>query len=103
MQIKTIIRVLLTLVDVKEPRHCIKELEKIAIVSNLSMVLCWSNEEVARYLETFKAYEFKSAEAIMEKATTTAPGQSKYQSYKTKLLENMHLRITPSSNHYKHI
>lgn len=68
---------LLALVDVKEPRHCIKELEKIAIVSNLSMVLCWSNEEVARYLETFKAYEFKSAEAIMEKATTTATGQSK--------------------------
>ncbi len=33
--------------------------------------MCWSNEEVARYLETYKAYEFKSAEAIMEKATIT--------------------------------
>jgi hypothetical protein len=33
--------------------------------------VCWSNEEVARYLETYKAYEFKSAEAIMEKATIT--------------------------------
>lgn len=31
--------------------------------------MCWSNEEVARYLETYKAYEFKSAEAIMEKST----------------------------------
>lgn len=69
------VRVLLALVDVKEPRHCIKELEKIAIFSNLSLILCWSNEEVARYLETFKAYEFKSAETIMEKATVTAPGQ----------------------------
>ena len=66
---------MLALVDVKEPRHCIKELEKISIYSNLSLVLCWSNEEVARYLETFKAYEFKSAETIMEKATVTVPGQ----------------------------
>ncbi len=67
------VRVILALVDVKEPRHCIKELEKLSIVSNISLLLCWSNEEVARYLETFKAYEFKSAEAIMEKATVTAP------------------------------
>ena len=65
------LRVLLCLVDVKEPHHCIKELEKISIISNLTMIMCWSNEEVARYLETYKAYEFKSAEAIMEKATTT--------------------------------
>ena len=64
------------MVDVKEPRHCIKELEKISIFSNLSLVLCWSNEEVARYLETFKAYEFKSAETIMEKATVTPQGQT---------------------------
>jgi DNA excision repair protein ERCC-1 len=63
------LRVLLALVDVKEPRHCIKELEKVAIFANLTLILCWSNEEVARYLETYKAYELKSAEAIMEKAT----------------------------------
>ena len=68
------LRVLLALVDVKEPRHCIKELEKISIFSNLTLILCWSNEEVARYLETFKAYEFKSAEAIMEKATQPTGG-----------------------------
>jgi hypothetical protein len=36
-----------------------------------NILVCWSNEEVARYLETYKAYEFKSAEAIMEKATIT--------------------------------
>lgn len=65
------VRILLCLVDVKEPHHCIKELEKISIFANLTMILCWSNEEVARYLETYKAYEYKSAEAIMEKATVT--------------------------------
>lgn len=63
------LRVLLTFVDVKEPRHCIKELEKICIYSNLTMILCWTPEEVGRYLETYKAYEFKSADIIMEKST----------------------------------
>jgi len=32
------VRVLLCLVDVKEPHHCIKELEKISIFSNLTMI-----------------------------------------------------------------
>ena len=32
------VRVLLCLVDVKEPHHCIKELEKIYIFSNLTMI-----------------------------------------------------------------
>ncbi|RNA15740.1 DNA excision repair ERCC-1 [Brachionus plicatilis] len=63
------LRVLLTFVDVKEPRHCIKELEKICIYSNFTMILCWTPEEVGRYLETYKAYEFKSADIIMEKST----------------------------------
>lgn len=42
------LRVLLVQVDVKEPRHCIKELEKIAIYSNLTMILCWTPEEVLK-------------------------------------------------------
>jgi DNA excision repair protein ERCC-1 len=63
------LRVLLVLCDVKEPQHCIKELEKICIFSNFTMIICWSNEEVGRYLETYKAYEFKSADLIMEKST----------------------------------
>lgn len=72
------LRVLLVFVDVKEPRHCIKELEKISIHSNLTMILCWNSEEVGRYLETYKAYEFKSAEAIMEKSSIAShgPGQN---------------------------
>ena len=42
------LRVLLVHVDVKEPKHCIKELEKISIYSNLTMILCWTPEEVNR-------------------------------------------------------
>jgi DNA excision repair protein ERCC-1 len=70
------LRVLLVHVDVKEPRHCIKELEKISIYSNLTLILCWTPEEVARYLETYKAYEFKSADLIMEKSTNSSEASS---------------------------
>lgn len=64
------LRVLLVLVDIKEMRHCLKELEKIAMLANLTIILCWSYEEVGRYLETYKAYEHKSADLIMEKGST---------------------------------
>jgi DNA excision repair protein ERCC-1 len=73
------LRVLLVIVDIKDPKHCIKEIEKICILSNLTMIMCWSNEEAAHYLETYKMYEFKSAEAIMEKSTNQQ--QSEYSSH----------------------
>lgn len=73
------LRILLAHVDVKEPRHCIKELEKISIYSNLTLILCWTPEEVGRYLETYKAYEFKSADLIMEKSTNVIDERTSYQ------------------------
>ena len=64
------LRILLALIDIKEPNHCIKELEKICINCQLTLLLCWSNQEVGRYLETYKLFEFKSADLIMEKANS---------------------------------
>lgn len=74
------LRVLLVYVDVKEPRHCIKELEKICIYSNLTLMLCWSSEECGRYLETYKAYEFKGADLIMEKSNSFTNQTSSHSS-----------------------
>jgi DNA excision repair protein ERCC-1 len=42
------------------------------------MLLCWSVEEVGRYLETYKAYEFKSADLIMEKSTNALASSSSH-------------------------
>ena len=43
------------------------EINKTAAVHACSLVCAWSAEEVARYLETFKLYEHKTAENIQER------------------------------------
>lgn len=37
------------------------------MVNELTLVCVWSNEEAARYIETFKAYENKAPDAIKER------------------------------------
>jgi len=66
------LRVLLCLVDVDDNASIILlYLNKISAVNNLTLVLAWSEEEVARYLETFKAFEGKDASTIQKKKEAT--------------------------------
>lgn len=62
------LRVLLVQVDVSEPHHALKQLMRISILSDLTLMLAWSHEEAGKILETYKAFEHKSPEMIMEKA-----------------------------------
>lgn len=61
------LRVLLVQVDIKEPHHLVKELAKICILADCTLILAFSAEEAGRYLETYKVYEHKPPDAIMEK------------------------------------
>ncbi|KAK3084128.1 hypothetical protein FSP39_008667 [Pinctada imbricata] len=61
------LRVLLVQVDVKEPHHLVKDLAKICILADCTLILAFSTEEAGRYLETYKIYESKPPDAIMEK------------------------------------
>ncbi|XP_075910585.1 DNA excision repair protein ERCC-1 isoform X3 [Petromyzon marinus] len=61
------LRVLLVQVDVKDPHHALKELAKMCILAECTLILAWSPEEVARYLETYKAYENKPADLLKER------------------------------------
>nr|XP_060507449.1 DNA excision repair protein ERCC-1 isoform X3 [Panthera onca] len=61
------LRVLLVQVDVKDPQQALKELAKMCILADCTLVLAWSPEEAGRYLETYKAYEQKPADLLMEK------------------------------------
>ncbi|ESO12866.1 hypothetical protein HELRODRAFT_63358, partial [Helobdella robusta] len=61
------LRVLLVLVDVKDPHHALKELGKICILADCTLILAFSYDEAARYLELYKSYEHKPADLIMEK------------------------------------
>ena len=62
------LRVLLVQVDVKDPHHTLKQLMRIAILSEMTLMLAWSAEEAGKILETYKQSENKPPDAIMEKA-----------------------------------
>ncbi|CAL1581565.1 unnamed protein product [Knipowitschia caucasica] len=61
-----VLRVLLLLVDVKDPHHALKELARICIMADCTLILSWSPEEAGRYLETYKSYENKPADLLKE-------------------------------------
>ncbi|XP_025070101.1 DNA excision repair protein ERCC-1, partial [Alligator sinensis] len=61
------LQILLLQVDVKDPHKALKELAKICILADCTLVLAWSPEEAGRYLETYKAYEQKPPDLLMEK------------------------------------
>lgn len=58
------LRVLLTMVDIGNHEESLKELSKTSLVNNVTVILCWSAAEAARYLELYKSYEHASATAI---------------------------------------
>ncbi|XP_072542446.1 DNA excision repair protein ERCC-1 [Salminus brasiliensis] len=60
------LRVLLVQVDVKDPHHALKELARICIMADCTLILAWSPEEAGRYLETYKSYEKKPADLLKE-------------------------------------
>ncbi|XP_078393304.1 DNA excision repair protein ERCC-1 [Cetorhinus maximus] len=61
------LRVLLVHVDVKDPHQDLKELARISLLADCTLILAWSSEEAGRYLETYKAYENKSSDILKER------------------------------------
>ena len=61
------LRLVLCHVDAEDVVKALGEINKLAAQQACSLVCAWSAEEVARYLETFKLYEHKTAEAIQER------------------------------------
>lgn len=58
------LRILLTIVDIPNHEDSLRELSKTSLVNNITLVLCWSAAEAARYLELYKSYEHASFAAI---------------------------------------
>ncbi|KAJ0390919.1 hypothetical protein ATCC90586_010517 [Pythium insidiosum] len=60
-------KVVLCLVDVEDNEAALREINRLALLSQFTLLLSWSWLEAARYLETLKAYENKAATLIKEK------------------------------------
>ena len=65
------LRVLLTMVDIQNHEESLKELSKTSLINNLTLVLCWSAQEAARYLELYKSYEHASPTSIRAHQATS--------------------------------
>ncbi|VDP85174.1 unnamed protein product [Echinostoma caproni] len=64
--------VLLVLVDVTDPHYPLKELCKLCLTEKLTLMLAWSPEEAARYLEAYKALENKPPDGLMPEAAAAS-------------------------------
>lgn len=58
-------------VDVKDPHHPLKNLTRICILANMTLILAWNPEEAGKIIETYKIYENKPADKIMEKSESS--------------------------------
>ena len=59
----------------REPHHALKELTRLSLRCDLTLMLAWSADEAGRILDTYKAYEHKSADMIKEQQAGGALAQ----------------------------
>lgn len=67
------------MVDIGNHEDSLKELSKTSLINNVTVILCWSAAEAARYLELYKSYEHANPSAIR--------GTGQGTSYADKLVE----------------
>ncbi|KAI1175896.1 restriction endonuclease type II-like protein [Nemania sp. FL0916] len=71
LQGKYNLRILLTMVDIPNHEDSLRELSKTSLVNNVTIILCWSAAEAARYLELYKSYEHANFSAIKGQQATS--------------------------------
>lgn len=64
------LRVLLVHVDIKESQNALKHLTRLCLLADLTLMLAWTPEEAGKIIETYKMFEHRPPDLIMEKAET---------------------------------
>lgn len=59
--------ILIVLCDIPHPESCLSELTKVCLLTKLTLVLTWSFQEVAQYVETCKSRLNQPADVLMER------------------------------------
>lgn len=57
------------LVDTTNSENILIDLAQIAILTDMTLLVCWSAEEAARYIESYKIFENKPPDTIMERTS----------------------------------
>ncbi|TFY57183.1 hypothetical protein EVG20_g8642 [Dentipellis fragilis] len=61
------LRILLLMCDISEHQEHIRELTKICMINNLTIIVAWTPDEAGQYLATFKQFEHKPPDLIRER------------------------------------
>ncbi len=59
------------MVDIPNHEDSLRELSKTSLVNNVTVILCWSAAEAARYIELYKSYEHANFNAIKGQQATS--------------------------------
>lgn len=55
----------------QEPHSALKNLTRITLLTDLTLMLAWSAEEAGKIIETYKQFEKRSPEWIMERVESS--------------------------------
>ncbi|KAG2145966.1 restriction endonuclease type II-like protein [Suillus bovinus] len=61
------LRILLIMCDVSEHQEPIRELTKVCLINNITIIVAWSIEEAGQYISTLKQFEHKPPDLIKER------------------------------------
>ncbi|KAI0798713.1 restriction endonuclease type II-like protein [Irpex lacteus] len=61
------LRILLILCDITEHQDPIRELTKICLINNITVMVAWNTDEAGYYLSTYKQFEHKPPDLIKER------------------------------------
>ena len=75
LQSDFVLRLLLVLVDVQDNAALLRQLNVLAVSNRMTLILAWTAEEAARYLETFKSFQGKDASLIQKRTSTNHADQ----------------------------
>ncbi|KAJ2464026.1 ssDNA endonuclease and repair protein rad10, partial [Coemansia sp. RSA 2322] len=65
------LRVLLINVDTDDCKIPLREINRIAVLGDMTVLLAWSLDEAGRYIETLKALEHRQPDSIRERVEDT--------------------------------
>ncbi|KAJ1964342.1 ssDNA endonuclease and repair protein rad10 [Dipsacomyces acuminosporus] len=61
------LRILLVYVDTDDSKLPLREINRTAVLGNMTLLLAWSLDEAGRYIETLKAFEHRQPDTIRER------------------------------------
>ncbi|KAG7570971.1 hypothetical protein FFLO_01065 [Filobasidium floriforme] len=70
-----LLRVLLLICDISEHQEPIREITKICLINDMTVMTAWNVQEAANYIMTYKAFEHKPPDMLKERVQKDYPSQ----------------------------